>query len=117
MLYQSLGMFLCLMHSSQLVCTYEFFVCFFFFMQKTAYDLRISDWSSDVCSSDLVVCVVQLRSRSEPASDCRGAQDHRLVDADVGAFEVEAEGLALLHQRSEERRVGKECVRTCSSRW
>src|SRR3546814_3871973 len=32
-----------------------FFVfVFFFFMQKTAYDRRISDWSSDVCSSDLV---------------------------------------------------------------
>src|SRR3546814_398693 len=29
-------------------------VCFFFFKQKTAYDMRISDWSSDVCSSDLV---------------------------------------------------------------
>src|SRR3546814_9889092 len=29
--------------------------CFFFFKQKTAYDLRISDWSSDVCSSDLDV--------------------------------------------------------------
>src|SRR3546814_7227672 len=29
------------------------FVCFFFFKQKTAYELRISDWSSDVCSSDL----------------------------------------------------------------
>src|SRR3546814_10069928 len=28
--------------------------CFFFFKQKTAYELRISDWSSDVCSSDLV---------------------------------------------------------------
>src|SRR3546814_8886589 len=27
--------------------------CVFFFMQKTAYELRISDWSSDVCSSDL----------------------------------------------------------------
>src|SRR3546814_6141703 len=27
--------------------------CFFFFKQKTAYELRISDWSSDVCSSDL----------------------------------------------------------------
>src|SRR3546814_18814321 len=34
-----------------------FVVCFFFFFkQKTAYDMRISDWSSDVCSSDLVVC-------------------------------------------------------------
>src|SRR3546814_5991930 len=31
-----------------------FFVClFFFFKQKTAYEMRISDWSSDVCSSDL----------------------------------------------------------------
>src|SRR3546814_15846280 len=29
--------------------------CFFFFKQKTAYEMRISDWSSDVCSSDLVV--------------------------------------------------------------
>src|SRR3546814_9016796 len=29
-------------------------VCFFFFNQKTAYELRISDWSSDVCSSDLI---------------------------------------------------------------
>src|SRR3546814_2286677 len=29
---------------------------FFFFKQKTAYDMRISDWSSDVCSSDLVPC-------------------------------------------------------------
>src|SRR3546814_6669603 len=28
-------------------------LCFFFFKQKTAYDMRISDWSSDVCSSDL----------------------------------------------------------------
>src|SRR3546814_1243090 len=28
-------------------------ICFFFFKQKTAYEMRISDWSSDVCSSDL----------------------------------------------------------------
>src|SRR3546814_9531082 len=32
-----------------------FLVCFFFFKQKTAYEMRISDWSSDVCSSDLTV--------------------------------------------------------------
>src|SRR3546814_4670549 len=31
------------------------FIIFFFFKQKTAYEMRISDWSSDVCSSDLVV--------------------------------------------------------------
>src|SRR3546814_11419155 len=30
-------------------------VCFFFFKQKTAYEMRISDWSSDVCSSDLLL--------------------------------------------------------------
>src|SRR3546814_1789119 len=30
------------------------FVFFFFFKQKTAYEMRISDWSSDVCSSDLI---------------------------------------------------------------
>src|SRR3546814_7651231 len=32
-----------------------FSVCFFFFKQKTAYEMRISDWSSDVCSSDLLI--------------------------------------------------------------
>src|SRR3546814_1391726 len=32
------------------------FFCFFFFKQKTAYEMRISDWSSDVCSSDLLRC-------------------------------------------------------------
>src|SRR3546814_2163987 len=35
------------------VCVFLFFVVFFFFKQKTAYEMRISDWSSDVCSSDL----------------------------------------------------------------
>src|SRR3546814_7853223 len=30
-----------------------FYLCVFFFKQKTAYEMRISDWSSDVCSSDL----------------------------------------------------------------
>src|SRR3546814_2349915 len=32
----------------------SFFILFFFFKQKTAYEMRISDWSSDVCSSDLL---------------------------------------------------------------
>src|SRR3546814_19925761 len=31
---------------------------FFFFKQKTAYEMRISDWSSDVCSSDLLPCAI-----------------------------------------------------------
>src|SRR3546814_8536049 len=37
-----------------LVCRYIHYLVFFCFKQKTAYDMRISDWSSDVCSSDLV---------------------------------------------------------------
>src|SRR3546814_2115734 len=32
-----------------------FYIFFFFFKQKTAYEMRISDWSSDVCSSDLMI--------------------------------------------------------------
>src|SRR3546814_9801549 len=42
------------------------FICFlfFFFKQKTAYEMRISDWSSDVCSSDLRGAVADLRNQS-----------------------------------------------------
>src|SRR3546814_5712602 len=36
------------------MCTVTVFLHFFFFKQKTAYEMRISDWSSDVCSSDLI---------------------------------------------------------------
>src|SRR3546814_8703370 len=39
-------------------------ICVFFFKQKTAYEMRISDWSSDVCSSDLAdVIDVHIRPR------------------------------------------------------
>src|SRR3546814_4356946 len=38
------------------ICVWRVLFCFFFFKQKTAYEMRISDWSSDVCSSDLSVC-------------------------------------------------------------
>src|SRR3546814_10347190 len=55
-------------------------VAFFFFKQKTAYEMRISDWSSDVCSSDLV------RTRNHPAV----ADLHRLLPAPVAAVEHEA---------------------------
>src|SRR3546814_4420040 len=34
----------------------DYLCLFFFFKQKTAYEMRISDWSSDVCSSDLFFC-------------------------------------------------------------
>src|SRR3546814_6577123 len=38
---------------------------FFFFKQKTAYEMRISDWSSDVCSSDLQICLCGEMDRIE----------------------------------------------------
>src|SRR3546814_11866876 len=118
--------------------------CFFFFCkQKTAYEMRISDWSSDVCSSDLIselgrrrnvrslqLCRTVARC-SENAGPDRSGADHR--DADVVRRQFDPERLrygdhrifrrgvdAPLGQgdeRSEERRVGKECVRTCRYRW
>src|SRR3546814_1632715 len=50
-----------------LICVSILFV-FFFFKQKTAYEMRISDWSSDVCSSDLemsdpLICIFLAASR------------------------------------------------------
>src|SRR3546814_4402804 len=127
-------------------CRYGF--CFFFFKQKTAYEMRISDWSSDVCSSDLLRrLVVDGAEGLRPAGfrglrhadlalrraravvldgaevhvDERNAREHHHHDRDehpvldtggtqnafvalVSAFR------AGLQPRSEERRVGKECV-------
>src|SRR3546814_2850367 len=40
-------------------------ICVFFFEQKTAYEMRISDWSSDVCSSDLEIRLCVERSRAD----------------------------------------------------
>src|SRR3546814_9849855 len=45
------------------MCWYYFL--FFFFKQKTAYEMRIGDWSSDVCSSDLHVAARDLRNRAD----------------------------------------------------
>src|SRR3546814_1596190 len=42
---------------------------FFFFKQKTAYEMRISDWSSDVCSSDLLEDADRERSRRVSRAD------------------------------------------------
>src|SRR3546814_2696632 len=42
------------LYSSVSMSCFLSFSCFFFFKQKTAYEMRISDWSSDVCSSDLI---------------------------------------------------------------
>src|SRR3546814_7709306 len=51
--------------------------CFFFFKQKTAYEMRISDWSSDVCSSDLRASRRHLQ-RSARRSAARNDHGHKL---------------------------------------
>src|SRR3546814_16272962 len=101
--------------------------------------MRISDWSSDVCSSDLrqqmlkfgnftplllgghprllqhlripALCFQDLGHR-----DCPTMVFDHLASPGLGWISSLG-GRHLLHHRSEERRVGKECVRTFSSRW
>src|SRR3546814_15255073 len=86
--------------------------------------MRISDWSSDVCSSDLH------RDEEGPRADAAtGAHSPALVSqgkianviaakpTDRRAMLAEAAGIAGLHLRPEERRVGKECVSPCRSWW
>src|SRR3546814_5240972 len=107
------------------------YVCCFF-KQKTAYEMRISDWSSDVCSSDL-------------GEDGRGAifeaehvrttkhgrimtllqylsvkalqMSERATTGQLGEGDESGKRRMWDVMRSEERRVGKECVSTCRSRW
>src|SRR3546814_14166223 len=123
----------------------------FFFKQKTAYEMRISDWSSDVCSSDLqqrpqfgnggadrvalLAEQVPENHRIVAIGPCRiadfgGALRKGLMDLGRRAARHRHPGKVALHVgdehrdadrrqalRSEERRVGKECVSTGRSRW
>src|SRR3546814_15283120 len=95
--------------------------------------MRISDWSSDVCSSDLLHTmapiipeIIGVDEAGDPALDERadayiggvaGADHVRIIVAEADAIgsiaDLEAEQMI----RSEERRVGKEWVSTCRSRW
>src|SRR3546814_6831851 len=100
------------------------FFVFFFFKQKTAYYVRISDLSSDVCSSDLMEVVGLIE---EPNLEAIAAQRPDLI---LGAKErhealyeelsgiaptvfTESSGTNWKEGRSEERRGGNECVSTC----
>src|SRR3546814_16742786 len=99
---------------------------FFFFKQKTAYEMRISDWSSDVCSSDLKAGKSREENQEREDRQQRG----------IGDMSGQLEGQAARHRpagviehenrrpghppppvRSAERRVGKECVSKCRARW
>src|SRR3546814_6884433 len=50
-------------------CTSVLLFCFFFFKQKTAYEMRISDWSSEVCSSDLLAIAFVSGDRAAEIGD------------------------------------------------
>src|SRR3546814_5724280 len=92
-----------------MLIVYTVFVFFFFFKQKTAYEMRISDWSSDVCSSDLrCVEAAAAYQRFDPAHFLAVVVLHfqyvlpafRETDR---AFECRRElGVALLERRQQE---------------
>src|SRR3546814_1810941 len=114
------------MHRCILICAVLVLCGFFFFNQKTAYEMRISDWSSDVCSSDLSGRTESARSagrfepyrraptstlgRSERRPECRGSESLR----EGGEFRAHPHSPCI--RRSEESRVGKECGSKCRYR-
>src|SRR3546814_11637326 len=96
--------------------------------------MRISDWSSDVCSSDLIMLLDEPFAGIDPLSinDIRELvrdlkqrgigvliTDHNVRETldIVDRACIIYGGQVLFSGRSEERRVGKECVSTCRSRW
>src|SRR3546814_9960647 len=94
---------------------------FFFFKQKTAYEMRISDWSSDVCSSDLWDAESRNAPRLAKLAEEAGVQlvtVHGRTRQQLygGRADWDFIGAVKRAVRSEERRVGKECVSTCRSR-
>src|SRR3546814_3022599 len=113
---------------------YLMFVVLCYFKQTTAYELRISDWSSDVCSSDLEHSRIWAFAKGAPlphhgvklfisSADWMPRNFDRRVEYMI-PIENQTVHDQVLDQvlvanliRSEERRVGKECVSTCRSRW
>src|SRR3546814_12840501 len=94
--------------------------------------MRISDWSSDVCSSDLYIPMECARPESFPVTTathwhCRftlSQRSHGHHACKIAAYQSATVIVAddgrkfdFRHKRSEERRVGKECVSPCRSRW
>src|SRR3546814_18570644 len=75
------------------------FIFFFFFKQKTAYEMRISDWSSDVCSSDLAAGEGVERLPPRDAGARRKTDDQLHADAAIA--------LAVEHRHEARRRAGR----------
>src|SRR3546814_3252363 len=72
------------------------YVRFLFFTQETAYEMRISDWSSDVCSSDLIVPVTATMSVTDKATGKTSARTVTLSKDEGNRPETSADGLASL---------------------
>src|SRR3546814_11215554 len=102
-------------------------VLLFFFKQKTAYEMRISDWSSDVCSSDLSrgswpwpasppgpQSPPSRPSQADPWSKHPCLPSPAPPSSRTTRRRPGARSSSMT--RSEERRVGHECVSTCRSR-
>src|SRR3546814_18489189 len=87
--------------------------------------MRISDWSSDVCSSDLGGdAPISVQTMTNTATADAAATIRQIRAAEIAGVDIvrvscpDRESPAALKEiRSEERRVGNECVRTCISRW
>src|SRR5437016_14676573 len=87
----------------------RFQVVVFFFSSRRRHTRLVSDWSSDVCSSDLLPA----RAQEEQTRSRLRDLERELRAADPGRAELDDAEQERLRQRSEERRVGKEC----RSRW
>src|SRR3546814_13603621 len=93
-----------------------------FFKENTAYEMRISDWSADVCSSDLRVASMLAglgqRALAQQKRLLREWEDEPLdVSLQDGVLEFGAAFDTGEPGRSAERRVGTECACSCRSRW
>src|SRR3546814_13678632 len=104
-------------------------LCFFFFKQKTAYEMRISDWSSDVCSSDLPMTDERSTEgiRLQKVLAAAGIGSRRACEALIEAGRVSVNDEPVLEQGRRVdpeahvispagRRAGKECVSRRRSR-
>src|SRR3546814_6970229 len=110
------------MYIDVFLLVYCVLVLFCFCKQKTAYEMRISDWSSDVCSSDLPIGAEDFADHIQPMvlltinTGLRRGEMFKLRRADIDTEKQQVKVRAAA-ARSEERRVGKACVSTCRSRW